>query len=377
MSLVNTLMNGGTYGVSVNTNRYSHSDGASIITMESTAELHDIFMESFYNVEQAELAAATEGVSLEGSQYEAVAEAATVGAFEKIKNFFKKLWAKVKAFFHNVRRYLDAIFMSGSSFAKKYEKEISKIGPLKDFSYKMFKYNDKNIDEASAKTKFSDMVDDLTHKTEIDAVVTTLKSGKFGSNNAPDIQKVEEVCSHDAMSKMVVSKLSENKCTDPDDFDEWLYGYFRSGASGADDKDDVDITSVSDFMKTLKDSGKLTSNLDSMQRETDKAFKNATKYVDDGAKAAESFKSTATKTVQANDGSNVEVPDKGARATQNSVASDMAKVLRLYSSTFSIANSYCTKFITAWKQVVNERDGVYKAVIMAAFAHAKKQNKRS
>ena len=120
MSLARTLMNNSYSGDAtlINPAKYSANVGASVIAMESIEELHDIFMEE-YNYEQADLAALNEGVLLEGSQYEAVAEVATNGVFDKVKMFFKKLWEKVKAFFHNIVRFFDSLFKSGKEFVSK------------------------------------------------------------------------------------------------------------------------------------------------------------------------------------------------------------------------------------------------------------------
>ena len=122
MSLVSNLISGstGNFGL-IDAKKYGHDTGALRIATESAEALHDIFIEGFYNMEQAELAAVHEGVALESSQYQAVVEASVTSVFAKVKEFFKKLWEKVKAFFHSVKRYIDAIFMSGKEFATKEE----------------------------------------------------------------------------------------------------------------------------------------------------------------------------------------------------------------------------------------------------------------
>ena len=138
MSLTQTLMNGGMIGTSINPAKYNHDNGALRIATESVEELHDIFMTTFYATEQAELGAVHEGVALENSSYAAVYEGAVADAFTKVKEFFKKLWDKVKAWLHNVKRFFDSLFMSGKDFVKKYKNDINKATNLKDFELKMF-----------------------------------------------------------------------------------------------------------------------------------------------------------------------------------------------------------------------------------------------
>lgn len=55
----------------------------------------------------------------------ALQEASISGFFDKIKEFFKKLWAKIKALFHRFIAKFDSMFMkSGKALAKKYRNEI-------------------------------------------------------------------------------------------------------------------------------------------------------------------------------------------------------------------------------------------------------------
>ena len=357
MSLANTLLNGGMVGsISVDASKYSHSTGASRIAMESVAELHDIFMESFYNPEQAELAAATEGVALEGSQYEAVAEAAVSNAFAKIKEFVKKLWEKVKAFFHNVKRYMDAIFMSGADFVKKYAQDIRNVGPLKDFEFKMFKYDDTKIDSTGSIPEAEEMMNTLIGDAEggiknlIDAADLEEKdAAKANAEIADTMEEIRKNLDSDNVRKTVVKEMSGGKCTDPDNFDEYLFGIFRNGATDTEDKAEIEIKSIAPYADILKETGKLAANLDKGAKRVDAGYAKAIKMID----SAE---------------------NKLARKSTK-VSGNLAEVLRMYSSALSIEQNYANKLLNAWKTVVKERDTAYKAVIMAAFAHAKKQKK--
>lgn len=359
MSLVNTLLNGGTYenDVTVESAKYSHSDGASRIAMESVAELHDIFMESFYNPEQAELAAATEGVALEGSQYEAVAEAAVSNAITKIKEFLRNLWAKVKAFFHNVRRYLDAIFMSGADFAKKYAQDIRNANGLKDFEFKMYKYDNAVIDDMSG---MEGSVDDMMNEM-IDGADNFLKDlieladkdkDDVGSINAKIADKMtafRKDFDRDAMVKECVSDMSGGKCKDPEDFDAYLFKSFRNGAADASDKEDVAVTNIDEYADILVNSAKLGGKVDKFSKKMDTAYGKAIKKVDDAEKKLAKYGSK--------------------------VSGNVTEVLRTMSSVISIEQTYANKMMNAWKAVIKERDGAYKQLIMAGLAHAKKQKK--
>ena len=355
MSLVNALLNGGTVGAAdVDVTRYGHSS-APRIAIESAAELHEIFMESFYNVEQAELAAATEGVALEGSQYEAVAENAIKNAATKIKEFLQKLWAKVKAFFHNIKRYLDAIFMSGADFVKKYRKEIDKIDKLEDYVVKMYKYDDAEIEnvgsvlvEAMTNQIFKAM--DVDPENAVDQALKSVeKAGGF--YNEKTAKTAQEEADPEKVKKHAVKHISGGKCTEPDDFAKWCFGAFRNGAEGPDDKEEIEIKSVDHYTDKLAMSGKLGEYVNKAQKDADKAYSKAIKVISDCEKALDKVK-------------------------DNKAATYLSKEMRAYSSIISTCQSVENTYFSAWKSVIKERDGVYKAVIMGAFSNAKKTAKK-
>lgn len=69
-----------------------------------------------------------------------VMEGVVGDAWESIKKAFKKLWAKIKAFFHSAIQYFDAYFKNARKFAEKYEDEI-KNAKLDGFKYEMHRWN--------------------------------------------------------------------------------------------------------------------------------------------------------------------------------------------------------------------------------------------
>ena len=359
MSLASMLLNGGTLGAAnVDASRYGHNS-ASRIAMESTEELHEIFLESFYNVEQAELAAATEGVALEGSQYEPVAEAAIKNAATKIKEFLQKLWGKVKAFFASVRRYLDAIFMSGADFVKKYQKEIDKMGRLEDYTFNMYKYDDAAIDtvnavdpEVKAAAILAKFGIDNPESAADDVVKSAnmLKDIGASGDTKEYADSTDKELSNENVKKEAVDGITNGKCKDPEEFEKWCFGVFRSGAESAQDKEDIDIKSVDPYVNVLKSSSKLMKNVNDASSKMDKAYSKAIKVVGDCEKALDKVK-------------------------DNKAAVALSRSMRAYSSAISITQSVWNTYFNAWKSVVKARDTVYKQVIMGGFSNAKKTAK--
>lgn len=354
MSMARQLMTGGYIGsleCSINPARYGHDGGALAIAMESVEELHEIFLEG-YNFEQADLAAAIEGVALEGSQYEAVAEAAIKDTFKKIKDFFVKLWNKVKAFFHEVRKYLDAIFMSGKEFAKKYEKEINKLDNIKDLSVKMFTYDDAALDSVDKIADPQAAADEMNKGVvEFLAKIDAKDYENWSQDEEEALKLLIEEEKKAGEDDALVSELTSGKCKNADDYDEYLFGKFRNGATSADDKDDRDLSKsdITNFVSILINS-KAMSRFDSVQSSTDKMFSRAIKDVDNAEK-------------------------KIAAVKNSKPASLTAELLRQYSSNLSKLQTFQNKGINNWKTTVKERDAAYKSAIMAAFSNNRKNSK--
>lgn len=355
MSLARTLMNGGSFGTSIDPSKYTHDMGATRIAMESVEELHEIFIESFYNVEQAELAAATEGVELIGSEYEVVAEGAIKDAFTKIKEFFKKLWDKVKAWFHNVKRFFDSLLLSGKEFVKRYQKDIQQADKtLKDFSYTMYDYDDARIDNFD-----SDMDVDTMAKIVYDEAKAVAKSVDA------DLDKFKKLTEEDVIAKNLANNFLKGargpKVTGADDFDEAVFASFRNGATGPEDKEDIDVSDLQHYASILTNAKSLSA-LDSMGKKYDKVFKMALKEVDELEKAGKEIKNE------------VDSDKKSTDAAKNA-ANNAVKVAQQMSTAISRQQSLVSRVMNIWKTVYKERDTVYKQLVVAGLSNARKNAK--
>lgn len=358
MSLARTLMNGGLVGVGVDPARYGHSMGATRIAMESVEELHEIFMESFYETEQIELAAATEGVEVAGSRYEAMLEATNKSVLQRVKDFLKKLWEKVKAFFHNVKRFIASIVMSGKDFATKYKSDIEKINDLKDFEFEMYDYNDEVIDHVKKISDVGKDADDIVSKlkTAVNKIVQDKDNKKGLETNLRKMQS-------DSVSKIVddvreaYNESWENKMRgerigtgpiDADDYDKKLFGFFRNNATDESDKVKKSYTNVKRLMDTLI-STKAEAELTSLQSANDNMYKKATD-------AVTAFEKT--------------MKDDTNDTTVRNGISDICNVM---TSVISKTQNAENKKVQAWKQAYKDRDADYKKCIMAAISHYRKQ----
>ena len=400
MSLVSNLISGstGNFGL-IDAKKYGHDTGALRIATESAEALHDIFIESFYNMEQAELAAVHEGVALESSQYEALTEASISSVFAKVKEFFKKLWEKVKAFFHNVKRYIDAMFMSGKEFVKKYSADIKKATNLKDFEYKMYDYANDKINNVTNKEGFYSVVSDVLlsctdNKSDslvawVGYVANTIDSYKGKdkydiSDNTIDSSKKATVAylRNEDKDKKLASEINEyendyvdkndiisisNATIDEDniavtvaralgikgvseysDFAQCCFQHFRNDAAGKNDMEEIEISSLSEYASVISNINMY--NFSKMQAGSDKYYKDSLKAIDDADKLV-------------------------AKAKDGELKKAISKILSAASSVTSHTQSLINTYISAWKTAAKERDSAYKSMIIKGIAYSKKQGK--
>lgn len=340
-----------TPNVAVNESRYGHDTGMVLIAMESAEELYNIFCEGTLAAEEAELDAVSEGVVLEGSQFEVVQENAIKSAYGKIKAFIEKLWAKVKAFFKQVRMHLDKIFMSGKDFVNKYDKEIKDAAKnAKDFTYKMYKYNNDEIDNSLDAAAYAESTIEAA-TNEVEGVVKQIagNAAKLSNGETLGSASKEEV---DAIKKNFEDQIKESRAAicngakDDDEIAEALFKLFRNGASDETDKDDLPWDS--NIVTVLKES-KITSKIDAMATKIDNGYRKAIKVVDNAEKEASN------------------ITGEGKQGAQQ-----IAEVLRVASSTISKEQTLVNQYLSAWKTAATERATTYKNCTMALLRHKNK-----
>lgn len=338
--------------VAVNESRYGHDTGMVLIAMESAQELYDIFCEGTLAAEEAELDAVSEGVVLEGSQFEVVQENAIKSAFGKVKAFLEKLWAKVKAFFKQVRMHLDKIFMSGKDFVNKYDKEIKEAAKnAKNFEYKMYKYNNQEIDVDVDVAKFAE--DAINEATDVVKSAVTSIAGDAADLDKEDtlggaVDKSDIAAIKKTLEGVVKDTRKEicNGATEDEDISEALFKLFRNGATSENDKEDQKWDA--EFVNILKN-GKTVAKVETIASKIDGGYRKAIKVVDDAEKKASNLTGSG-----------------------KSAGQQIAEVLREASSSISKIQTFSNQYMSAWKSAVTEREAAYKNCTMALLRHKNK-----
>lgn len=342
---------------------YGSDINGDIIALQESWDDQLAIMESFYNIEANALSFQSEVATLEASNaseyeleqayenYQAVTEALVKDAATKIKEFFQKLWGKIKAFFASVARNFDAIIKNGADFAKKYEGQLKKVN-LTGFKYKMFDYSLDAVD-------FSP-VDKDDHKGLADQAVllaTLIKSDK-DIEDAKQMVKTERENKEDNLDKERGKFLKTGSLTS-EEFGKELYAKLRGGATSKEDRHEIAVN-IGSIIDTLKDTKEKKRMLE-VEKKTSEKFSKAIKAVD--------AVQTKISSAKAKDGSVSFKHGDNEHAIKADGSAIALDVLRLYASQFSASNDIAMTAFRHWKDAHSERASVYKQVCMAAFRH--------
>lgn len=190
-----------------------------------------------------------EGASM--SEIVAFQEASISGFFNKIKEFFKKLWAKIKALFHSFVAKFDSMFMkSGKALLKKYRKEIE----MKDTSDLEVKFRK----EKSSANK-------VPQNTQIMVFVGADEDTK---------KEVDNFDSDDFAVSVVKKFYPKISLTDINDFDKEFKDYLY------EDEDDVKWGDIRQHVYDVIEKDKLVSEVEKSAGNMDKAIADIIKEID-------------------------------------------------------------------------------------------------
>ena len=194
-----------------------------------------------------------EGASM--GEIVAFQEASISGFFNKIKEFFKKLWAKIKAIFHSFIAKFDSMFMkSGKALLKKYKKEIE-----------MKKTTDLEV-------KFS--VQKRNDEFKLDNSNVTVSYNIIGKDNAAIDKEIENFDNDDKACEYAGQFLTGFKPSSISDFDKELHEFFF------EDEDDVKWDTARTSVYAVLENDKLISSVEKSASVMDAAIGKLIKSID-------------------------------------------------------------------------------------------------
>lgn len=244
-------------------------EGAGVILDESTYDecvyeagiegAMNIVAESEYNWQKL-----MEATGIDELQYfaengtEMVYEASGTGFFAKAKDFFKKVWEKVKGLFRKFFGMFDAMVKDDAAFLSKYKNKLARVDIPSDFKIKGYNFT---ID------KKAEIVD--TTDSKVSGIVDSITSDNNG--------KLDEYDSDDINEQIRGIVLGDGgKYTDKE-FSTALFENLRNGES---DKEDIENITVGQIVSALGSTKQL-------RKEAEKNFKNIKKTIENSIKTCE------------------------------------------------------------------------------------------
>lgn len=286
-------------------------------------------------------------------QYEAVTEGMVKNAYQKIKEFFSKLWGKIKAFFASVVRYFDGLFKSSQDFAKKYEQQLKKLD-LHGFKYKMHKYTNLGI------------VKKLTDQTaQIEGVFAELKAVDESEEKIKELQEGIDALRENKDEHIAYMRgqfVRKEMPLTQKEYTEVLYAFFRNGATSDDDMEEQPVD-IEHILAVLKDTN-VKKEVGNWAKKNDKEFSKILKDISEiERKLATAKEKDGRYTVKHSD-FEASIPTKAY--------SLVLEGLRLIAGFVSAQKDIEMQFFRAWRSAYAERESVYKRVCLAAFRYKRK-----
>lgn len=226
----------------------------------------------------------------ESTGAEMIYEGANIkGFFAKVKEFFVKLWNKVKGLFKKFFALIGSYTMKDKDFINKYKKDLLKVN-LKDFTVKGYNYTNLNWSPATAAGKIEEII---KKETTVDTFAVTA-SNAGAINDA--CEKADREDARDAMRGAAIGKSK----MDESEFTEELFKYFRKDEDAPVELENISITNCISVI----------SGSDEAEKGAKKAFKETEKAINEVLKALDKTEKEALKAV----------PKEGAAKTDESAA---------------------------------------------------------
>lgn len=259
--------------------------------------------ESEYNYNKIMKAVALDELYvLESTGSEMVYESGRISGFlNKVKEFFKKLWEKVKGIFAKFIAMINSYAQSDKDFVKKYKPILTKIDP-KNFSYKGFVFT---VDKGGVKKPDGSNLGGVKLPTEIQA----MKNDDSDDGLKKYIAKFEDDALDNVLDNFRGTVIGSNDSIDSSDFADELFEVFRNNEKTPEVIDDI---TRSDIIKALS----VIENTSDSKKKAEKSLKDFKKEIDTLIKQYDNAEKTALK--QNNE-------DETLKATALSVSSNVYK----------------------------------------------------
>lgn len=282
MSLARTLLNGVSESAIDITGFECGEVSMESYTLDSACEA---LVSDIYTVDKAYHTADIIGevqVIKEGADGEALLEGMIQSGFEKLKNAFKKFWAKIQAWFAAVKKYFKSLYLKGKDFVKEFKKDIidkKEIG----FKYHAFKYTFSKGDSAcdgvfsTINSKIdkvaSNLVKDANGNRNLDGIETSL-SNEMGPETKDDMKIGSDY------AEMIIKQLGVSGATTTSELAEELAKSYRDGEQDASDFEEFESNTKNEMLDLVENSDKKIKDFEKLERDFEKDVNKVIKALD-------------------------------------------------------------------------------------------------
>lgn len=237
---------------------YTHNLGP-VQAMLDNMENHSVIFEALIGNDFMELHAERNPEVFSEAQIEAIHEASTNGFIQKVVEFARRCWEKIKGFFKSFWDTIRAtLTRDNKELVNKFKGEVVKKD-LSKMKYKFAQPTEKSVSMPSAETLKASAWDSL--------VVPSLKM-TGGSIDAIHAQR-DKVNSTEYKEKMLGASIGKSTVATSEyakEADAFMFEEVK-------DYEGLSTSALSDIMSYLSESGKLLKDMKKNEQEVDKVFK--------------------------------------------------------------------------------------------------------
>jgi len=292
----------------------------------------------------------------EENGYEIVYEGAgATNFFEKVKQFFVKLWDKIKEIFHKFFAWLSSMSKNDSKFIAKYQKEAedkwSKLDD--DFTFNGFKFSIESFKPETVNKSIKEGLFSKTNSSYIDGI-----SSDEGKEDIDEfIKKVNEL-DVDPVARSLAAKAvgaDVGETLDSAEFNKAIFKAYRSDKDTKETFKKSELGDITTYCNILKDYSK-TKN------EANTAFDGFKRTFDATIKVIENAKNKISKTDSQND------------EEKSSKLSGYGKVIELWKASLDITTTVNGIYLQALKDEASQAKHIITKVITASVKPKSSKN---
>lgn len=261
--------------------------------------------------------------------------------FQRILDALKKLWGKIRNFFDNIIVNINAKVKNGKDFVKKYKGRIKSIG----FKPDVYPYT--GLNQNPVKTIFTDCADFIAKQRD-----KATNPTDFTANKTTIIETLR-------------GELVGESRIDAEEFKKKAVEYFRGGKDTKETTMNVDVViRVLEDETALKEAKEAKTNMDN-------SFSDTIKGISNTQKSYEAELARLDKEIASGNYSNGVIGSAESNVEAKKKVNDTINWAKHRQTLFTEAQSICTSYFNTWKEVYNEREKVYKGILVKALKNTK------